>query len=324
MLSTPSPPPPAQRAQLYSPSRIPSLRESLDDSDVELPSRPASPASSASINSLFDVREEPVQVDNDDEPSDAAGTAEAAEVGGRPLKQRKVRDYMTRQAHRRDAQNAEVDLTDLWDDELYKLRDHEPPPEADYPTYDAAIDAINDWGKSHGVAYKKSKWAKGKRYRKRILCSSEGQRRETSTTGDKRKRAGAESIRTGCPMALWVVANDCSNLESSTWRVLHYKDRKSVQHNHPPQQNPYVFPRYRRETRKNLDENAKQQLSVIFEGARGTKQALLSLQKAFPDVYWTRQDVKNEYQRYQREKLGMRTKVELLIAEMDEAGWWHE
>jgi hypothetical protein len=124
-------------------------------------------------------------------------------------------------------------------------------------------------------------------------------------------------------MALWVVANDCTDLESSTWRVLHYKNQKSVQHNHPPQQNAYVFPQYRRKTRKELDDTAQQQLAAIFEGARGTKQALLSLQKAFPDVYWTRQDVKNEYRRYQREKLGMRTKVELLIAELDEAGWWH-
>lgn len=230
-----------------------------------------------------------------------------------------------RQAHRRDAQNAEVDLTDLWDDELYKLRDHEPPPEADYLTYDAAIDAVNDWESRMVLPTRRASGLKASViYRKRILCSCEGQRREKSTTGDKRKRAGAESIRTGCPMALWVVANDCSNLESSTWRVLHYRDQKSVRHNHPPQQNAYVFPRYRRETRKNLDETAQQQLTVIFEDARGAKQALLSLQKAFPDEYWTRQDVKNEYQRYQREKLGMRTKVELLIAEMDEAGWWHE
>jgi hypothetical protein len=82
-----------------------------------------------------------------------------------------LRDYSTRRVYRRPAQKVEVDLTDLWDAELYKVRDHEPPPEADYPNYDAAIDAVNAWGKAHGVAYRKGNWAKGKRYRKQIVCS---------------------------------------------------------------------------------------------------------------------------------------------------------
>lgn len=97
---------------------------------------------------------------------------------------------------------------------------------------------------------------------------------------------------------------------------------KSIVHNHAPVTDSHSFAKYRRGTR-NLDEAQRAQFVKIFEDARGAKQALIAIRDAFPDTNWTLQDVKNEYWRCQHEKLGVRTRVELLVEEMNEAGWWH-
>ena len=154
-----------------------------------------------------------------------------------------------------------------------------------------------------------------------MQCSCSGRRKEEKT-GTKRKLKGAASARTSCPMAFWLVAEDYTDLMNSTWRVLHMQNRKSIVHNHAPVTDSYVFAKYRGSTR-NLNEAQRVQLVKIFEGARGAKQALIAIRDAFPDTKWTCQDVKNEYRRCQYEKLGTRTRVKLLVKEMDEAGWWH-
>lgn len=201
-------------------------------------------------------------------------------------------------------------------------RDHLPPPEAIYNSFDEAIKAVNEWGKAHGVAYNKEKWERGGRYRLNMACNRKGKRRAAKKhTSERvqRVRLGAGTSKCGCNMQFWVVAEDYTNL-GGQWRVKWAQNRRSITHNHPPMANPYAMARYRRATRT---PDMRERLQAIFELARGTKQTLLMIREAFPNAVFSRQDVKNEYRQYQQDELGNRTRTDVLVEELRGGGYWY-
>ncbi|UPX15292.1 uncharacterized protein EKO05_0005746 [Ascochyta rabiei] len=160
-----------------------------------------------------------------------------------------------------------------------------------------------------------------------MACSNAGRRKilskRVNNSNSAVKRCGAASTRTNCPMAFWLAADDGGNLETSVWRVLHMEERKLCIHNHPPVKDRFVFARNRRETRELTNEERVTVVSII-QSSRGAAPALSAIKAAFLGQSWTRQDVRNKYRKALRMKLGIKTKVEQLVLEMDECGWWHQ
>lgn len=177
------------------------------DSEVELPDRPATPASSVSVNSLATSCTE-------------ASGSESDSRAGPPSPERRcswrAEFKQTRRRHHREPVDlSDVDLSHLWDPELRKDRDHLPPPELEYDTLDEAMDAVTTWGKDHGVKYSIQGWSRGGRYRRLMACSRHGKPKNTHKLGDKRKRPGASSDRIGCRMQFLIVAKDYTDLDNS-------------------------------------------------------------------------------------------------------------
>ena len=177
-----------------------------EDSEVEFPSaQPAAPASSVGSSSGSSRSASP----SPSPPSRSrASTPAPAEQSVRGNKQRPSQKFNRNHALP-PPQNEPLDLTDLYEPSFVKERDHPPPPELFYDSYEDAIKAVDNWGLLHGTKFIQRKWAKGGKTRRLMCCYRHGEvddRRDRR--GVKRKRQGASSQRTGCPMQFWIVIKE--------------------------------------------------------------------------------------------------------------------
>lgn len=230
--------------------------------------------------------------------------------------------YQARLRHhgelRGEVGEGDCDLTHLWEPSN-RDRDHLPPPEHLYESFEEALTAVTTWAKDHGVAYNQNRWYQNpQKLRQRLLmvCSKRGKPKQTSAV---RKRPGAGSSRCGCRMQFYLLANDYRDLEGQ-WRVKWSENKRSYTHNHPPVEDLYAMPRYRRATRTAA---MIERLQQVFEMARGSKQALVMIREAYPDAVFSRQDVVNEYRQYQRQQLGNRTRTDALVEELEGGRYWY-
>lgn len=116
----------------------------------------------------------------------------------------------------------------------FQVRDHLPPPERVYNSFDETIAAVTTFGKARGITYIRHKWSRNMRQRLMMVCSRAGIHRDLHKEGTKRRNmAGNASKKCECRMAFWILAMDYTNLEGK-WRVKWCNDRKSILHNHPP------------------------------------------------------------------------------------------
>lgn len=116
----------------------------------------------------------------------------------------------------------------------FQVRDHLPPPERVYNSFDEAIAAVTRFGKARGVTYCRHKWSRNMRQRLMMVCSRAGVHRDLHKEGTRRRNMAANaSKKCECRMSFWILAMDYTNLEGQ-WRVKWCNDRKSIVHNHPP------------------------------------------------------------------------------------------
>ncbi|CCE30360.1 uncharacterized protein CPUR_04208 [Claviceps purpurea 20.1] len=185
--------------------------------------------------------------------SDAEGELQSA---NRPQRRRAVGEVRPRRRNhgvlRQLVEGRDCDLTHLWEPSL-RPRDHLPPPEVVYESFEHAVAGVTAWAKDHGLAYKKQKWARGGRYRLLMCCSRSGKCRERPDASASQPRRGAVSQRTDCKMQFWLMAVDYTQLDGQ-WRVKWCKDRASITHNHPPAHDVGSIAMYRRVTHSNNNE----------------------------------------------------------------------
>ncbi|KAG6044049.1 hypothetical protein E4U33_001584 [Claviceps sp. LM78 group G4] len=139
--SSTSQPPSAQLGALRSPSRRTSAPPSQGD---------------GSDNSITLSSHE-----NAENGREAALGADSEPQRAPPLPRRRILDYVPRRRNndelREVVEGEDCDFTDLWDSSI-RYRDHLPPPEVMYDSFDVAVDGVTAWVKEHGVAYRKQKW----------------------------------------------------------------------------------------------------------------------------------------------------------------------
>ncbi|RMZ70794.1 Transcription factor FAR1-related [Pyrenophora seminiperda CCB06] len=225
---------------LRTPARLPQLSGAQFDASCSPSRLPSVPPvqdedSDSSINRL--LRQEDAE-DSDSDCDRVLGAEDELESASAPRRRRK-REYRPRRRNhgrlRQAVEGEDCDLRGLWESSL-RSRDHLPPPELVYPSFDDAVAGVQAWAKEHGLAYRKQKWALGRRYRLLMSCSRSGKprdRRNDPIDPDIRRRPGATSQKTGCKMQFYLVAVDYTQLEGQ-WRVKWCKNRASITHNHPP------------------------------------------------------------------------------------------
>ncbi|KAG6234829.1 hypothetical protein E4U24_008524, partial [Claviceps purpurea] len=304
-------PPSAQLDASCSPARLASWPWSEDED------------SDSSVSRL--LRQEANDSDLDDNLDGDLDGGRGAEDGLESATRRcrsRVTEYVPRRRNhgelRELVEGVDYDLTDLYEPDL-RVRDHPPPPELLYESFDDALAGVTAWAKDHGVSYNRHNWEKGGRYRLLMTCYRRGKPYVTGESSVSRKRPGAVSQRTDCKMKFWLVANDYTQLDGQ-WRVKWCENRASISHNHPPAPSVKSIARHRRATRT---DEMRLHLQSIWHQARGATQALLMVQREFPDAILTRQDLINEYRRWQNRELGTRTRVHALYDEMDAKNYWY-
>ncbi|KAG6066026.1 hypothetical protein E4U32_006611 [Claviceps aff. humidiphila group G2b] len=206
-------------------------------------------------------------------------------------------------------EGVDYDLTDLHEPDL-RVRDHPPPPELVYESFNDALAGVTAWAKDHGVAYHRHRWSRGHRYRLCMTCYRRGKPRaaddrEAGESSVSRRRPGAASQKTDCKMQFWLVANDYTQLDGQ-WRVKWCENRASISHNHPPARSAKDIASHRRETRT---DEMRLQLQSLWPRTRGATQALLLVEQKFPEAVVSRRDIINEYRRWQHRELSTKTKV---------------
>ncbi|KAG6162163.1 hypothetical protein E4U11_002853 [Claviceps purpurea] len=246
-----------------------------------------------------------------------------AEHGRKPRRHRpRVLEYIPRRRNhgelREVVEGEDCDLTDLWEPDL-RERDHLPPPELVYESFDEAIAGVTEWAKEHGLAYRKQKWSHSRHYRLLMTCHRAGKRRERDSSSVSKPRLGASSLRTDCKMKFFLVAVDYTQLDGQ-WRVKWCKNRASITHNHPPVHDVYSIASYRRSTRS---DELRSHLIAIWPLVRDANQAMFLLKESFPQAVFTRQDVVNELRHLQRPQTGMPSEIENLSAEMEAKDYWY-
>jgi hypothetical protein len=126
----------------------------------------------------------------------------------------------------------------------------EPPPQATYPSEDAAIAALHAWTKDHGFnvtkrrafytdAIVKEVWKRG------FNCDRAGKPKCTQHLTDaERQRPMRGSMRMGCPMKVIVRAVSADD-PNGAWMIVHTRNGSRL-HNHPPSEDARVHPDHRR------------------------------------------------------------------------------
>ncbi|KAG6183828.1 hypothetical protein E4U27_001188, partial [Claviceps purpurea] len=142
---------------------------------------------------------------------------------------------------------------------------------------------------------------------------------EAGESSVPRRRPGAVSQKTDCKMQFWLVANDNTQPDGQ-WRVKWCQNRASISHNHPPARDVKSIAAHRRATRT---DDVRLKLRSIRPLAKGATQALLMMEKEFPDAMLTCQDLTNEYRLWQHRELGTRTIVHALYDQMDAKNYWY-
>ncbi|KAG6034438.1 hypothetical protein E4U40_003913 [Claviceps sp. LM458 group G5] len=286
------------RAQLdasHSPAQ-PAFQPSSDDADFD-----------SSISLLLPQESNESDLDSDldgdlDSVPSAEDEPESAESAPRRRRRPRVLEYIPRRRNhgelRELVEGVDYDLKDLHEPDL-RIRDHPPPPEVLYDSFDDALAGVTAWAKNHGVSYNRHNWARGGRYRLLMTCHRRGKpskSREAGGSSVSRKRPGATSQRTDCKMQFWLVANDYTQLDGQ-WRVKWCENRASISHNHPPARSAKSIASHRRATRT---DEMRLHLQAIWPLAGGAKQALILVQEKFPEAMLNRQDIINEYRLWQQ------------------------
>lgn len=223
----------------------------LDSQFIFYTPPPQVEASSSSGPGLL-CHQEDAEGDQDGTP-DAEGELQSA---NRHRRRRAVGEFRPRRRNhgelRQLVEGRDCDLTHLWEPSL-RPRDHLPPPEMVYESFEHAVAGVTAWAKDHGLAYKKQKWARGGRYRLLMCCSRSGKCRERLDASDSQPRRGAVSQRTDCKMQFWLMAVDYTQLDGQ-WRVKWCENRASITHNHPPAHDVGSIAMYKRVTHSNNNE----------------------------------------------------------------------
>jgi len=181
---------------------------------------------------------EPTEIPEPIEPAEPAESVEPAPVltldeRNRATKPSKYRPRRRVHGNLHEIPPEGIDLSRLHE-VSFQSRDHLPPPERVYNTFDEAVAAVIKFGKARGVTYIKHRWSRNMRQRLMMVCNRAGVHRDLHKEGTKRRNmAASASKKCECRMSFWILAMDYTNLEGQ-WRVKWCNDRKSILHNHPP------------------------------------------------------------------------------------------
>ena len=166
-----------------------------------------------------------------------------------------------------------------------------PPPELVYSGPDEAIQGMHDWNKLNGFDVSRQKPMKnkdGELYKYLYRCTKHGRLDNNRKLTDETRKRKRKSGKIGCPMGIYVKADDPSN-PGGRWRVVHQQNGRSNFHNHPSVAGLELTGHRRRERTEELKSLIRQQRALGMDA----NQTLSYLKDRNPEALVTRQDILN-------------------------------
>jgi FAR1 DNA-binding domain len=166
-----------------------------------------------------------------------------------------------------------------------------PPPELTYGGPDEAIQAMHDWNKIHGFDVSRQKPMKnkdGELYKYLYRCTKHGRLDNNRKLTDETRKRKRKSGKIGCPMGIYVKAEEPSNPQGR-WRVVHQQNGRSNFHNHEAVPGIELTGHRRRQRTEELKTLIRQQRALGMDA----NQTLAFLKERDPDALVTRQDILN-------------------------------
>lgn len=230
----------------------------------------------------------------------------------------------------------EFDRVDVEEPVCYEIP---PPPEAIFPSHDAAEDAIHAWTSSHGfnVSRRRARYtdsAKTILWARNYECDRAGAP-PPPPSGDrpmsKNSRPGRGSTKIGCPMRMKIAAVRKDNTQGP-WKIEHTSNNSSV-HNHPPSTDIRVHAAHRRRAiasttaRDSENESSKTTAGLIAAQNRaGIAPASIfaALVSSGQGAGMIPKDIANARYTARRRDLASQTPMEAVLSRLTEAGFFHE
>lgn len=225
---------------------------------------------------------------------------------------------LSRCRKRRQSSTDESDADGPTDGPTVELR---PPPEAIYPSYQRALDAVHGWaeGKGYELSITRAvKNSKGQIYKRQLQCSRHGKlQNKRKLAEEDRVRLARGTRKTGCQMGMWVAAVNPKIIDGP-WKTVHQNNRRSYIHNHSAAPK-IVLPATRRRAQSSVRDVIRQQDSASIDVSR----TLATFQTQDPDLPITRRDIYNERARARKEGLQNLTPIEGVFKTLNDEGFFH-
>jgi len=199
------------------------------------------------------------------------------------------------------------------------------PPEQQYPSYAAAVEARNLWERTAGVHFVEKqggttcKNRAGQKFKTYWRCKRHGKRGQGGCKVDDESRVkhGATSKKTGCPVVVILEAEDRSDPANSTWILRHHPQARFSVHNHPRDQ-PGDFAPIRHRT---ITEEQDRRIRDDKVAAVRAHETLAAVKYRDPQSLINAQDVRNKRRGIRAQQQSERGKMEQLFHLLDTGGF---
>lgn len=187
------------------------------------------------------------------------------------------------------------------------------PPEAQYGSQEALLNAINNWALTRGYAFittRSTTKASGKR-----VITYACDRRTTPPSQSRQRQRATTSRGTGCQFS--VVAKE--SLDKLTWSLCHRSDQRFMKHNHEPSPHPLAHPTHRCLSTENLAS-----ISRLTKAGIAPREIETYLRQQDSALLATRQDIYNHIRNARQEQYGGESSIHALINQLTMEGFWNQ
>lgn len=170
-----------------------------------------------------------------------------------------------------------------------------PPPLASFSSYKSLQETIRSWTKEQGydLVVSRSYKHNSNIVRRYLECGRAGKSQNKRNLSEKDRIRKTSTHKIGCPMGLYVVADNREDPEGS-WSIRYKATKQSQNHNHGPE---FGIANHRRHERNN---NLLSEIQRLVEAGVTPAQTIVILRKKFPDLLQTSQDVRNIKNRFRK------------------------
>ncbi|KAJ3551452.1 hypothetical protein NPX13_g11359 [Xylaria arbuscula] len=186
------------------------------------------------------------------------------------------------------------------------------PPEGNYNSRAALLEAINAWAAPRGYAFVTGRSTKENSGKLTITYSCDRFSRPPDIPKERQRKTTTRG--TGCPFSIYAK----ESLDKATWTVKHLADKRFSIHNHDPSPHPIAHPAHRV-----LSTEEKSTLASLTNAGIAPKEIRTYMRQNY-DTIATQQDIYNRIAAARREVCAGQSTIQALADQLFQEGFWSQ